>query len=358
MNRIILIGNGFDLAHGLKTSYKHFIDNFWEKQVNKILSSVFNGNELITNSYEDNVVKAYATNSDWKMIKNTFDPKYKGYNLFQTFCHMPVTFIGDDETYNTEFYCKYNFLKRISDKQHFDKWVDIECEYYKALLECLDSNNSDEAVSQLNNEFNSIQILLQEYLSEEYKDLPSLNLYIRSHIFSSIDEKDIILFLNFNYTRTLCSYTYATRNTQTIYIHGELDKSMNNPIIFGYGDEIDDNYIKLEKNNNRGFLEYIKSIKYSLTENYQRMLSFLEAGDFEVYIMGLSCGLSDRTLLNIIFEHNNCKSVKIFFKQIDSINDSYLDTYINVSRNFNNKNLLRKKVLPRPKCVSLTPLNK
>jgi hypothetical protein len=26
MNRIILIGNGFDLAHGLKTSYKHFMD--------------------------------------------------------------------------------------------------------------------------------------------------------------------------------------------------------------------------------------------------------------------------------------------------------------------------------------------
>ncbi len=25
MNRIVLIGNGFDLAHGLNTSYKHFI---------------------------------------------------------------------------------------------------------------------------------------------------------------------------------------------------------------------------------------------------------------------------------------------------------------------------------------------
>jgi hypothetical protein len=26
MNRIILIGNGFDVAHDLKTSYKNFID--------------------------------------------------------------------------------------------------------------------------------------------------------------------------------------------------------------------------------------------------------------------------------------------------------------------------------------------
>ena len=29
MNRIILIGNGFDLAHGLETGYRDFIDDFW-----------------------------------------------------------------------------------------------------------------------------------------------------------------------------------------------------------------------------------------------------------------------------------------------------------------------------------------
>ena len=31
MNRIVLIGNGFDLAHGLKTSYADFIDWYWEE---------------------------------------------------------------------------------------------------------------------------------------------------------------------------------------------------------------------------------------------------------------------------------------------------------------------------------------
>ena len=29
MNKLILVGNGFDLAHGLPTSYKDFIDDFW-----------------------------------------------------------------------------------------------------------------------------------------------------------------------------------------------------------------------------------------------------------------------------------------------------------------------------------------
>ena len=30
MNRLVIIGNGFDLAHGLPTSYKHFIDDYWK----------------------------------------------------------------------------------------------------------------------------------------------------------------------------------------------------------------------------------------------------------------------------------------------------------------------------------------
>lgn len=33
MNRIVLIGNGFDLAHGLKTSYADFIDWYWEQRI-------------------------------------------------------------------------------------------------------------------------------------------------------------------------------------------------------------------------------------------------------------------------------------------------------------------------------------
>ena len=33
MNRIVLIGNGFDLAHGLNTRYEDFINWYWERRV-------------------------------------------------------------------------------------------------------------------------------------------------------------------------------------------------------------------------------------------------------------------------------------------------------------------------------------
>ena len=38
MNRLVIIGNGFDLAHGLKTSYKDFIDWYWEQRLKDMLT--------------------------------------------------------------------------------------------------------------------------------------------------------------------------------------------------------------------------------------------------------------------------------------------------------------------------------
>ena len=34
MNRLVLIGNGFDLAHRLPTSYQHFINWYWDGRFN------------------------------------------------------------------------------------------------------------------------------------------------------------------------------------------------------------------------------------------------------------------------------------------------------------------------------------
>ncbi|MBK6364090.1 MAG: hypothetical protein IPF52_11590 [Saprospiraceae bacterium] len=62
-----------------------------------------------------------------------------------------------------------------------------------------------------------------------------------------------------------------------------------------------------------GVFTHIKSFDYFKTDNYSKLLAFLES-EFDVYIMGHSCGLSDRTLLSTIFEHENCRKIKIFLQ--------------------------------------------
>ena len=54
MNRIILIDNGFDLAHGLKTKYTDIIDKFLEdKNQNKYLENIKSIKYLESRSYTE-----------------------------------------------------------------------------------------------------------------------------------------------------------------------------------------------------------------------------------------------------------------------------------------------------------------
>ena len=46
MNRLVIIGNGFDLAHGLPTSYKDFMNDYWRNVI-----QVFENKD----NYEDNL---------------------------------------------------------------------------------------------------------------------------------------------------------------------------------------------------------------------------------------------------------------------------------------------------------------
>ena len=39
MNRLVIIGNGFDMAHGLKTSYMDFINWYWERRIEALVDN-------------------------------------------------------------------------------------------------------------------------------------------------------------------------------------------------------------------------------------------------------------------------------------------------------------------------------
>ena len=162
-----------------------------------------------------------------------------------------------------------------------------------------------------------------------------------------------IMFLNFNYTNIEELYIDKIKPVDhkfiplDIHIHGELNNP-NNPIIFGYGDELEDNYSKLENLNDNNYLENVKSIKYQETDNYKQMLNFVNSDKYQIIILGHSCGNSDRTLLNTLFEHENCVSIKPYYYQYNEngiIKDNYSDIVRNISRSFTDKKSMRDKVV-------------
>jgi hypothetical protein len=160
-----------------------------------------------------------------------------------------------------------------------------------------------------------------------------------------IDHPSKILALNFNYTNffnQIANSVFNTANNMCINIHGNVRDS-NNPIIFGYGDDTHDYYRELEVEDEDQLLENIKSFHYPRTNRYHLLLNFMAENDYEVFIIGHSCGLSDRTLLKTIFEDPNCLCVKIFHR---GDQEEHFYKSIAVSRHFDNKVEMRKKILP------------
>ena len=125
-------------------------------------------------------------------------------------------------------------------------------------------------------------------------------------------------------------------------------------MIFGYGDEFEDRYKKLQNIGDNTCLSNIKTIRYQESDNYRQVLAFIESAPFQVCIMGHSCGNSDRTLLNTIFEHRNCISIKPYYYQKEGGTDSYIETVQNISRNFTDMKLMRDRVVNKRFCETLT----
>lgn len=340
MNRLILIGNGFDLAHKIESSFNDFIEWYLAKVYNAFLSNDYEySDELfsLTRIYEGYFPALTP------ITANQAKQKFIELNKYPKSIFMQVNPLFDN------IFSKSNNLK----------WVDIEMEYFTFFAEIRDNVNkkkqSDEDIDILNDQFDYLRSQFLEYLHEQQDNF--VNDFAKTELVQCFtepinpkendDKPNDIHFLNFNYTRTLEAYVAETSKIipSTInYIHGNLDGSKGEPI-FGYGDEMDKKFAEFEHDNDNRLFKHIKSFGYLKNSNYANLLRFIEAEDFQVHIYGHSCGLSDRTMLHEIFEHKRCKSIKIFFHEKDDGTNDFTDKTYEIYRHFNNKELVRKRIV-------------
>ncbi|MFN8296603.1 MAG: AbiH family protein [Chitinophagales bacterium] len=355
MNRLILIGNGFDLAHGLKTSYKDFFVDYLKDCIKQ---ACYSERKYIDNRtyyemwYDDILIKI---NSPLKPSSNNVS-FLSHINSLETISDI-IKFSSD---YNVTILGRNNnkFSNNLLNECITKNWVDIERLYYEELKKCLIQYNKDKDYNgktpignlvHLNNQLDFIKDKLKEYLTkvqpEGVQRIDEIEKIIyNSHPVTNTPNK--ILFLNFNYTNIAEKYV-KTITADLINIHGQL-LDIFNEIIFGYGDEVDKNYKEIEDLNENEFFKHIKSFDYFKTSNYKNLLRFINDDLFEVFVMGHSCGLSDRTLLNSIFEDKNCQSIKIFDYRKDPNN--YRDKTYEISRHFRDKESMRRKIVELEKC--------
>jgi uncharacterized protein YeeX (DUF496 family) len=349
MNRLVIIGNGFDLAHSMKTSYYDFIHDY-------IIKACQMAQEKIT--YEDVMVYVEKNSPiNQPKLDDSTDIKTLFY-LDKPLLPGHMEFVDEKlNDYLKPFIINFknSFIEKIFTQCHQLKWVDIENEFYEELKKILNNNKQTKAAEIRNLNIN-MKFLINElgkYMHNQksvnhirqyeiiLKEKILVNDLASDYIVSNVDAVKTLI-LNFNYTKTIDKYLKTLDHTIN-FIHGEADCD-DNPIIFGFGDEIDSDYKKLENEKVKGFLEYIKSFGYFKTSNYHNLIRFINSDIYQVYIIGHSCGLSDRTMLNMIFEHDNCKSIKIFYHG-DKINNNYTELTQEISRHFTNKGKMRERIV-------------
>lgn len=366
MNRLVLIGNGFDLAHGLKTSYKNFIFWYWDQWGNRLLSSLekTDTDGLCSFKIKDNVEVP-----NWASVFQGW--YYKRENPFIPWKTNDVINLAMKDRDLCDFTITSPLLKKICNQLAYG-WVDIENEYYSLLrLRNLPLRPSTEQdVKNLNIHLNTLRDYLIIYLRPEEKKEVNVFDEINNKIYGAIKKREIavsnhtfsgnrfkdtipsnIMLLNFNYTKTPELYLKDSSKVRINYIHGKLDNP--DSVIFGYGDELDEDYKKLQELNENEALRHIKSIRYLESDRYRKVLDFIESAPYQICIMGHSCGNSDRTLLNTLFEHRNCVSIKPYY-YINGQEDNYLELVQNISRNFTDMKLMRDRVVNKTYCEPLT----
>lgn len=364
MNRLILIGNGFDLAHGLKTSYHDFILDYLKGCIKKALDDlkIKRESRIFRVLYFDDLIEIRVLNTDnyyyeTHPIKNIEEIKHqtlyvdsiKNIEILIKSINVDIKYLGD------------GFSESMFNELITNNWVDVESIYYQELKKIIPQfqdyksgkNRNDHVIinriRNLNKQLDFIKDKLKEYLtkvqSEGFQRIDEIEKIIyNTHPVTNTPNK--ILFLNFNYTNIAEKYA-TTTNADLINIHGQL-LDISNEIIFGYGDEVDKNYKEIEDLNENEFFKHIKSFDYFKTSNYKDLLRFINDDLFEVFVMGHSCGLSDRTLLSSIFEDKNCLSIKIFDYRKDPNN--YRDKTYEISRHFKDKESMRRKIVELKKC--------
>lgn len=343
MRQLVIIGNGFDLAHGLKTSYKDFIIWYLNTALKNLCANREYGDDIIQLTSKGDLSDREITIRD--------------YEDFESFIR----------TYSSVVTCKNvypsanEFLKSTS-----SGWVDIEKFFFEKLVQLYDEYSmhknfidTRKRLGEINAFMHCIRGHLLEYLKEIERNRGKLakvafnTLYNRVYGPASNSE---VLFVNFNYTNTLDIYDLSSYrlSSSRVDIHGNINDGVDS-LVFGYGDDKDERYKKIEETDIDEFLHHIKAFWYLKKSNYDQVNRFIRRDIFEVKIIGHSCGMSDKVLLSEIFTHGNCQEIEIFYHDRGDGEDDYIEKCYAISRQFphDQKEAMRKKIRTKDKSIPL-----
>ena len=359
-NLVLIVGNGFDLAHGMNTRYTDFAKSYIDRAISE-LWKIFNREPIKNSLFKEEIIEALPTNQSLNVSNNIFLNNLR--NAFQA--NQKIETIENyvkpriNELAQT---FKNSFLARLFGSQHLKEWNRVEEFYFDALLTNRQYKNlygkiiwREEGFKILNEQFEEIKSDLIVYLknqkSKKDKGIEYFFENLRDYYY------DNIVVVNFNYTTTIKNYSSALSLKEStegiinnispkIYnIHGTIESGN---IIFGYGNDKNSDYIDLRDTGINTAMDHMKTFDYSKNSIYTELLEYL-AGlkEYEVGVIGHSLSSTDKTLLAELLNKELCKQIH-FFKRTDILDSSsnFRDMLIATARIIEDEGDLRKRITP------------
>ena len=311
---ILILGNGFDLAHKLDTKYNDFLKYCQEKynSINSVGTN-HNNNFLYNNIWVKHFLNKTLAGDKWIDLENEI------YNVITKLSKLPYFKNGVwDERYKdilfliSKDYGEFNFdeaQKYFRKPELFYNANDCYCITIKDFVNFL--------YSQLRDFVKEFEKYLVEEENRKIKNTPKFNLRVNS---------DCVSLLNFNYTDT-CEQLYKINfnysscgiKTKAVYVHGKINNGDNCNMVLGTH-SFDNEQIPVEFNI---FKKHHQRHKYGTIEPYQELLNELKYPK-KIYvptfhIIGHSLDKTDHNILKHILLAKEKSIINIYYHDEDAL---------------------------------------
>lgn len=323
---ILILGNGFDLSMGRKTSYSDFVEFannlFLEKEDD--LQSFLNSNNIDIEKYKDNLFLRFINENksilgeNWSNLERMISQLAEAIDFYRL--NPDSIYLSGKNALRVVYVDK--FREEIVSQENFaSKMFVAEIFYEKFTIFGWDTLERRIAISKLNEFFiNHLELLtnlLEIYLS--YRDYIDFEINQISPVETALDAITDIsesYVISFNYTHTP-NKLYNISLEKTHFIHGEIDlsrqKSEINTMVFGIEDK--------EIDVNSSLIPYQKYYQRIVKETGSEYLDFLKPRRAE----GLYGGLKKKNI--IVFGHSVDPLDKEIFQNCFTLTSHYPYNY-------------------------------
>lgn len=355
-NLFVIIGNGFDLAHGLKTSFTDFAKYYLKNEIIKGIG--FTNSNIFSKSFLNYFADPLKNQNKLSYSKEQKDDLLKLYSFIVNGQRERIPEIlttSNDWIYS--FLLKNKLFGNLFNKMK-PNWFDVEQTYFEGLKQIFNTKKTSKLIKQdlinLNNELYEIEEAFHYYLHTKIK--PEVNEDVYSSLKIHFKDRKQVCFINFNYTYTVNLYITKFIEDKiisekdrynNICIHGDLMHGL----IIGYGDDTDDLYKKMKDSLEIEYLRNFKTFQYLYNSDYREMLNELAVClDYDVLVIGHSLAATDKTILKTIMDNSKCNNIELLKRSditdFDKIRESQFELHANLSRIFSSEIDLREKIIP------------